>query len=348
MILSLRALNRATLARQMLLRRERVAAKEVVARLAGLQAQVPKPPFLGLWSRIQDFQRDELQRLIAKREVVRATMMRGTIHLVTRNDFLKWRAPLQPMLARGARAITKLPESFDIDGLCAEGRRFFDEEPRTFEELRDHLTILHPGKNARLLAYTVRMHLPLVLVPNESPWSYAANADFAAAETWLRKPVVPSTDATDLALRYLAAFGPATVADFQTWSGLQTQKATFEALRPKLVTFHDEKKRELFDLPDAPRPFEDVEAPVRFLPDYDNLLLSHADRRRVIADADRKKIVTGNLRVLGTFLVDGVVAGTWIVEKNRIVTTPFGKLTKVQLAQLKQEKERLEEFLAGA
>jgi hypothetical protein len=346
-ILTLRALNRATLARQMLLRRERVGVKETITRLAGMQAQVPKPPFLGLWSRIEGFEREELHRLITKREVVRATMMRGTIHLVTRNDFLKWRAPLQPMLARGAAAITKLPGNFDIDALCAEGCRFFDEEPRTFEELRDHLGIVYPGKNARLLAYAVRMHLPLVLVPNDSAWSYAANADFAVAETWLRKPVAPSADATDLALRYLAAFGPATVADFQTWSGLQTQRATFEALRPKLVTFRDEKKRELFDLPDAPRPSEDVEAPVRFLPDYDNLLLSHADRNRVIADEHRKKIVTGNLRILATFLVDGVVAGTWIVEKDRIRVSPFGKLTKVQRAEVDEEKEKLEAFLSA-
>jgi hypothetical protein len=345
-ILTLRALSRATLARQMLLARERVPAKEAIARLGGLQAQVPKPPFIGLWTRLENFERDELRALIEKHEVVRATMMRGTIHLVTREDYLRWRQPLAPMLARGRAAITKPAGPLDVEGLCDEARRFFDKEPRTFEELRDHFLALFPKDNARLLAYAVRMHLPLVLLPTDTPWSYPASADFAVAETVLRKPIAKAEDPTELALRYLAAFGPASVADFQIWSGLQTQKPTFEKLRPKLVTFRDEKKRELFDLPDAPRPDEDTPAPVRFLPEYDNLLLAHADRTRVIADAHRPLVATKNLRILATFLVDGVVAGTWVQNRKTIEVSPFGKLTKAAKAQLEEERVGLEEFLA--
>lgn len=342
-LLSLRALGRATLARQMLLARERVSVKQAVERLAGLQAQVPKPPFIGLWTRVDGFERDELRRAIAKRDLVRATMMRATIHLVTRADFLRWRMPLQPMLTRGAAAIAKTP--LNVERLCDEGRRFFDEEPRTFDALRDHLAALHPGENERLLAYAVRMHLPLVLVPNDSEWSYAANAPFAVAETYLGKRIAASEDPGELALRYLAAFGPATVADFQAWSGLQSQRETFEKLRPKLVTFRDEKRRELFDLPDAPRPDEGADAPVRFLPEYDNLLLAHADRTRVIADEHRPLVVTRNLRILATFLVDGVVAGTWSVEKKGIKLSPFGTLSRAVRARLDEERERLHEFL---
>jgi hypothetical protein len=199
------------------------------------------------------------------------------------------------------------------------------------------------------MAYAVRMHLPLVLVPDESPWGWAGNAPFAVAETYLGKKVASSTDARELALRYLAAFGPATPADFQTWSGLRTAKAVFEELRPRLVTFEgDKKKTELFDLPDAPRPDEDTPAPVRFLPEYDNLLLSHADRSRVVADEHRKRIATSNLRIVGTFLVDGVVAGTWAPPKKKgqkLELEPFVKLDRAAKKALDEEASALAAFL---
>lgn len=345
-LISLRALNRATLARQLLLQRAKLSAPEAVARLAGMQAQVPKPPFLGLWSRLADFTRDDLRRAIAGRELVRATMMRGTLHLVTREDFLGWRAALQPMLTKAVRSITK-GATPDVDALLAEGRRFFEERPRTFDELRDHLAALHPDHNERWMAYTVRMHLPLLMVPDDSLWSFPASADFTTAESFLGESVRPAAHAQPLALRYLAAFGPATPADFQAWSGLGNAKPLFEELRPQLVTFRDERKRELFDLPGAPRPDEETPSPVRFLPEYDNLLLAHADRARVIADEHRPRVVTKNLRVLATFLVDGVVAGTWTIEKKQIVLEPFGKLARNIREQLEDEGERLAQFATG-
>jgi len=345
--LTTRALNRATLARQLLLRREAIGVVDAVARLAGMQAQVPKPPFLGLWSRVEGFTRESLRDAIARRELVRATLMRGTIHLVTRDDFLAFRPAVQPVLTAGREAITKGGGPIDVASVVAAGRAFFGAQPRPFDALRKHFAATHPDRNERFLAYAVRMHLPLVLVPDDSRWSYAPDADFAVAETFLDTPIAAEASAHSLAIRYLAAFGPATPADFQAWSGLKNAKPLFEELRPQLVTFGD-KKRELFDLPDAPRPGEDVDAPVRFLPEYDNLLLAHADRTRIIDDEHRPLVVTKNLRVLATFLVDGVVAGTWSIERKKktatLVLAPFGKLAKRDRDALVHEGEQLLRF----
>jgi hypothetical protein len=344
--LTRRALNRATLARQMLLQRERATPLDAIARLAGMQAQVPKPPFVGLWTRLESFDAADLRALIAKRKVVRATLMRGTIHLVTTQDFLGWRMPIQPVLDSGRMAIVG---EQDVAKLTPIGRTFFDEEPRTFDALRKHLAERFPDGNERLMAYTVRMHLPLVLVPDDSDWGWAGNAAFAVAETYLGKKVAKSADARELALRYLAAFGPATAADFQTWSGLSTAKTVFEELRPQLLTFEGEKKKtELFDLPDAPRPGEDAPAPVRFLPEFDNLLLAHADRTRVLPEEHRPRVVTKNLRILGTFLVDGFVAGTWSAPKKKgqkLELEPFVKLDRAAKKALDEEASALAAFL---
>jgi len=343
--LTVRALNRATLARQMLLRRERVASLDAIARLAGMQAQVPKPPFIGLWTRLETFAAADLRELIAKKKVVRATMMRGTIHLLTTQDFLAWRMPMQAALDDGARVIVG---EQDVARFVPAAREFFDEEPRTFDALRKHLASRFEG-NERFMAYAVRMHLPLVLVPDESAWGWSGNAPFAVAETYLGRKVAKATAARALALRYLAAFGPATAADFQAWSGLRTAKAVFDELRPQLVTFEGEKKKtELFDLPDAPRPGEDAPAPVRFLPEYDNLLLAHADRTRVLPEEHRPRVVTKNLRILGTFLVDGFVAGTWEAPKKKgqkLEIQPFVKLDRATKKALDEEASALAAFL---
>lgn len=339
-MLTLRALNRATLARQMLLQRAKIGAREAVERLAGMQAQVAKPPFIGLWSRIDGFEREQLAKAIHGKDVVRGTMMRGTIHLVSRNDYLAWRSPIQPVLTRGAAAIAR--SAYDPAELCEIARKFFDTRPCTFEELRE----LFPKGDERLMAYTVRMHLPLVMVPDDSRWCYPPNSAFAVAETYLGRKLKVSDKPHDLALRYLAAFGPATAKDFERWSGLTGGRALFDELRPKLVTFAG--KRELFDLPEAPRPEEEVEAPVRFLPEFDNLLLAHDDRARIISAAHQPRVATKNLRILATFLVDGFVAGTWTFgRKSKSATltlTPFLKLDKRTRKELEEEGEKLVRF----
>lgn len=344
MILSVRALNRATLARQMLLQRERKSAAAVVAQLAGLQAQVPKPPYIGLWTRIDAFRREELHRLIERREIVRGTMMRGTLHLMTRDDFLEFRDLLSPMLMQGIRVIGKRADALDVEELASIGRKFF-RKPATFEALRDHLRDRHPGGDERAMAYAIRMTVPLVQVPSETTWSYAASCDFTLADAYLGQTPRQSGDLRRFALRYLAAFGPASPADMQAWSGLKPLKAAFEELRSGLVSFRDEKKREIFDLPEAPRPDETVAAPIRFLPEYDNILLAHVDRSRIIADEYRPRVATKNLRILSTFLVDGFVAGTWRIERKKQSATlwiePFARLRMPVRNDLEEEGMRL-------
>jgi hypothetical protein len=350
-ILTRRALNRATLARQMLLRREPVKPATAVERLAGLQAQAARPPFVGLWSRLDGFRREVLVRAIERQQVVRGTLMRGTLHLVTRTDYVRFRRTLQPMLTAGLRSILRgRMDALDVAAAVAEARAWFDQAPRTFDALRAHLDDRFPGADVRGLAYAVRMELPLLQVPAPAErWAYAARADFAVAETWLGASLAPGDASEALVVRYLEAFGPAAIADAQTWCGLGGLGTVFEQLRPKLRAFQDERGRELFDLPHAPRPDADEEAPVRFLPEWDNLLLSHADRSRVIADAHRPAITTANLRLPGTFLVDGFVAGTWVVERKKKAVTlelrPFSPLQRSVATALEEEGEALARFM---
>jgi len=352
-LLTTRQLNRALLARQMLLAREEAGAVnpvKAVERLAGLQAQVPRPPFVGLWTRLAGFRREDLLAPLHSREIVRVTAMRGTLHLLSARDYVSLRGALQPGLTRGMQSILRERAAFDFAGLEREARAFFGGAPATFDAFRDHLKTRDPECDERAMAYAIRTHVPLVQVPTETAWGFPAAADFAMADAWLGTPV--STDpapAEALVLRYLAAFGPATPGDAQVWSGLQGLREVFAALRPSLVTFRDERKRELFDLPEAPRPEEDLPAPVRFLPEFDNLVLSHDDRSRIVADEHRPHVVTKNLQVRATFLVDGFVAGTWKTERKKktatLVIEPFDTLTKQTRAALEREGDALLRFL---
>ena len=349
--LTARQLNRALLARQMLLSREDATVLGAVERLAGLQAQLARPPFVGLWTRLEGFRRGDLLDPLHRREAVRVTAMRGTLHLMTAADYLGLRGTLQPMLSRGMRSILReRATALDIAVLEEEARAFFGGAPATFDALRDHLKAKFPEGDERAMAYAIRMHLPLVQVPADTAWGFPASADFALADAWLGTKVsTEPAPAHELVRRYLAAFGPATPGDAQAWSGLQGLREVFESLRPELVTFRDARKRELFDLPEAPRPPEDTPAPVRFLPEFDNLVLAHDDRTRVIADEHRPKVVLKNLQVRATFLVDGCVAGTWKIERKKkvavLILEPFGKLTKQTVAALEKEGDALLRFV---
>jgi hypothetical protein len=349
--ISNRALNRATLARQMLLARAKTTALDAIERLAGMQAQVARPPFIGLWTRLAKFDRADLLVLIHTKKVVRVTAMRATLHLMTAGDYVKLRGALQPALTRGLMAIAKSRNTaIDLDRIGAEGRAFFGKRPAPFDAMRDVLKRKFPTADERALGYVIRCSVPLVQVPDESRWGFPAACDFALADTWLGR-TVPAGDAPAhaLVMRYLAAFGPASVADAQAWSALRGLREVFEELRPKLVTLYDGRNRELFDLPDAPRPDPDTPAPVRFLPDFDNLILSHDDRTRVVAAEHRPFITTKNLLVPGTFLVDGMVAGTWKIERKKQTATlaiqPFGKLAKKAQAELDAEGQALLTFV---
>jgi hypothetical protein len=350
--LTVRQLNRALLARQMLLAREETAVMSAVERLVGLQAQLARPPFVGLWTRLEGFRRDDLLRPLQERRIVRVTAMRATLHLMTAADYISLRGALQPALTRGRQAILKARGVTDLDlgAITAEAREHFGGSPSTFDALRAYLKSKHPEADERAMGYAIRTHLPLVQVPTADPWGFPGAADFAMAEAWLGREI-PSAPAPahELVRRYLAAFGPATPGDAQVWSGLAGLREVFEALRPELVTFRDERKRELFDLPEAPRPDADTPAPIRFLPDFDNLILSHDDRTRILADEHRPKISLKNLQVRATFLIDGFVAGTWKTERKRktaaLVVEPFAKLDKKTKMSLMAEGDPLLRFL---
>lgn len=344
-----RALNRALLARQMLLSREKRSAVSAVERLVGLQAQQARPPFVGLWSRVEGFQREELQTALMRRKVVRATLMRATLHLMSAKDYVEFRPALQPMLRVGMKSILrKRADDLDIDAIVAAAREALDARPSTFAELRAYLAKRFPEADERAMGYAVRTLLPLVTTPGGEAWGFRGDSSFALAEPWIGKPLRTDEDMRALALRYLKAFGPSSAADMQVWSGLQGVQAALEALRSQLVVFRDERKRELFDAPDAPRPEEHTPAPVRFIAAFDNLVLSHADRSRIVSDAHRPRVVTKNLQVLPTFLVDGFVAGTWTLERAKNTATltiaPFATLLKGVKKELAEEGEKLARF----
>jgi hypothetical protein len=341
--LSTRAINRATLARQLLLERHDLAVPEAVSRLAGMQAQEAKPPHIGLWTRLIDA--DGMAEAIRERRLVRATLMRATLHLTTAEDYLRFRMTVHAALARTLGVLGDRGAGIDPDAVAEASEEVLAAGPLTFTEIRAALAERFPGLDERGLGYTARMLVPLVVVPNDSRWGYRANAPFALATDWLGKKPAARPDVKELARRYLAAYGPASRADFETWSGLFRQTGAFDGLDLERFTGPDGK--ELFDLPEAPRPDPDVDAPVRYLPEFDNILLSHAKRERIIADEHRPAVITKNLRVKATYLVDGVVAGLWTSTLKRGVATltlePFGRLTKRK--ELEREGIELLRFL---
>lgn len=348
-ILSLRELNRALLARQMLMARETLPVPAAVERLVGMQAQLASAPFVGLWTRLNDFARADLAGVIEKRAVVKATMMRATLHLVSANDYGWLRATLQPVLAGASESIRKQRGvELDIDAILNTAREYIGETPRTFAEITAFFEERMPDIDIGSIRYTVRTHLPLVQVPVNTGWSYPGSPQFTLADSWLGKPVDDPDDLPRLVMRYLAAFGPARVTDIQTWSGLKL-KGALDALKPQLVTYRDEQGVELLDLPDAPLPDANTPAPERFLPEFDNLLLSHSNRTRVVADAYRSKVYLPGLRVAATILVDGFVRGAWKVEKAKGTATLtielFAALTQANRAALEAEGERLVRFI---
>jgi hypothetical protein len=346
--LTARQLNRATLARQLLLERAPLGAAEAVGRLAGMQAQEPKHPYLGLWTRVDGFEAAQLRAALAAREVVRATLMRSTLHLMTADGYGALRMALQPPMSVAKRVLGARSEGLDPAEVIPAARELLQDGPLPFDRIRALLAERFPDVNDRALGYAVRTLLPLVMVTSEDArWGFDRVAEFALAEQWLgSEPADP--DPAALVRSYLAAFGPASAADMQTWSGAVGMKAVLNGMRDELEVFADERGRELFDPPDAPRPDPKTPAPPRLLPEFVNLVLAHDDRSRVIADEHRPLVTTKNLRVRATFLVDGVVAGTWTIEAKRKLATlrlaPFAKLTKTAAKALSAEAEALVRF----
>ncbi|WP_227356222.1 winged helix DNA-binding domain-containing protein [Haladaptatus salinisoli] len=355
-VLDRRALNRALLERQLLLRRRKLSATEAIERLVGMQAQNPDDPYIGLWSRLNDFHHAELAELITDRQAVRASMMRATIHLHTARDYLRLRPVVQPVLERSVNNHTTRREFLDdadVPAVLATGRTLLESEPRTQAELRDLLEPRWPDHDAATLAYAVRTLLPLVYVPPRGIWGESGPVAMTTAENWLGESVDSDPEFDEIAdviRRYLAAFGPATVADARTWSGLTGLRSVFERLRPDLRTFVDENGRELFDLPEAALPDRDTDAPPRFLPEFDNVLLSHDDRSRIIPPEHYQRVMDESY-ARGAVLVDGFVAGFWNVRhqrgNNTLLIDPFEPLSEQNRAALIDEGTRLLTFAAN-
>jgi hypothetical protein len=351
-LLGQRARNRALLDRQLLLGRVRRPAAAVVEHLVGMQAQEPRDPYVGLWSRLDGFDPHELGRMVADRQAVRAPLMRATLHLVTAGDALALAPLLRPVLERNfwtGSPFGRQLKGLDVAAVVAAGRKLLDEQPRTTAQLRALLGDRWPGYDASSLAYAVHLLTPVVQVPPRGVWGRKGLPTWATTETWLGRPVDPAPSIDQVVLRYLAAFGPAGVMDVQTWSGLTRLREVVDRLRPRLRPFRDEAGRELFDLPDAPRPDPDTPAPVRFLPQYDNVLLSHADRSHLSAGATNQW-PTDDLH-WSSLLVDGFVGGVWRLVRDRRVATltvrTFGGRSGADQAAVEAEADRLLAFLAS-
>ncbi|MER7721119.1 winged helix DNA-binding domain-containing protein [Streptomyces flaveolus] len=339
-VLGIRALNRATLARQLLLHRAPMPAEDAVAHLVGLQAQNVKPPYYALAARLDGFGPEDLSAPMAERRVARIVTLRSTIHTHTADDCLTLRPLVQAARDRELGTFRKGLVGVDLDRLAVVARELVEAEPRTMKQLRQALLTEWPDADPQALSVAARCRLPLVQVTPRGLWGRSGQVTLTTAEHWLGRPAQPVPAPDDTVLRYLAAFGPASVKDMQVWAGLTRLRDAFERLRPRLVTFRGPDGTELFDLPDAPRPDAGTPAPPRFLPEFDNLLLSHADRTRVVPPAHKGRTWRGNLayRVL---LVDGFVAGLWKLEDGALVVEPFDRLTKAQRDEVVAEGERM-------
>ncbi len=347
--LSARALGRATLARQGLLGRQAWGVEEAVERLAGLQAQEAMPPFVALWARLESFARAHLHGALHARRVVRGTAARGTLHLHTAEDYASLRPTLQPVLTAGLKVLGTRADGLEPEPVLAHAHALLRRDALTFGALRTALAAEFPDADERALGFTVRMLLPVVMVPTQDRWAFPADAAFARAEDLLGRPLCAEPDLPGLVLRHLRAFGPATVADVQSWSGMKGLKAVMQDLRPELDELRDERGRVLYDVPDGPRPDPDTPAPARLLGEFDSLLLAHADRTRLVDEEHRRALVTKNLRVRATFLLDGRVAGTWAPARKRarvtLTLTPFAALPAGAADELEAEALALLAFL---
>ncbi|SFW77881.1 winged helix DNA-binding domain-containing protein [Amycolatopsis australiensis] len=348
-VLDVRTLNRATLARQLLLERATLPVHDAVAHLCGLQAQEPQEPFTGLWSRLRGFDPAVLSDLLAERRVVRTHLMRRTVHLLTAGDVLAWRTRFGPMLRRRVLGTYRRElDGVDLDELAAAGREVLaDGEPRSMTELARAVADRWPASGTRALGeMLVAALIPMAQLPPRGLWRVKAGVRNRPLSDWLGREPAPDGDSDSvgpaLVRRYLAAFGPAASADLRAWCGLPGLPAAVRAVRDELVVFRDERGRELLDLPGAPRPDPATPAPVRFLPAFDNAILGYADRTRIVDDAHRGLSVAGERVVL----VDGRVAGTWTVDAGAVVVTPVRRLAKTESRDVTEEGSALARFLS--
>jgi hypothetical protein len=354
-ILDIRTLNRTLLARQGLLERTSDSVPVVLERLVGLQAQEPGDPYVGLWSRIAEFRPTNLADQLLAREAIRLPLLRATIHLVTTREAVAIRPLAQPVMDRtlqSQRAFAAAIRSVDREVLVAEATARLEEQPRTRAELRAWIADRFPEADASSLAIAVSYLVPVVQVPPRGVWGQTGQATWTTLARWVADrpeagadPMEPET----LIRRYLAAFGPASVADIRTWSGLAGLREVVDRIRPELRSFRDERGRELLDVADGVLADPETSAPVRYLPVYDNALLGHDDRSRIISQADRRRIMSGGPLNVGSVLVDGFAHAVWRVmadgDRRTLEVRRFRPLSPADEAAVGEEGERLLAFL---
>ena len=343
-------LNRALLARQLLLERKTARIPKTVEQLAGLQAQYSPSPYLTLLARLDGFERADLATALERKTVVKALLLRGTLHIVTPRDYWAFTTARRDLGADyWPPSYEKLLPKRKIAGVARATMTELRDGPRTFAEIRELLRPYVAEKvSATFLWRRVQGHEHVVHVPPSGTWGYHGDGVYEAADAVLRGTAPdPAVAREHLVRRYLAAFGPATAQDVAQWAGLQRTGGISETIAGMtLRRFRDEKGKTLYDLPRAPLPDPDTPAPPRLVPRYDNLVLSHADRTRVLGDVPVSRIVTKNALVHATILVDGFVAGTWQLEKGRVRLEPFSRLSRAATTALRSEAERIEAFVA--
>ncbi|HEX4519546.1 MAG TPA: winged helix DNA-binding domain-containing protein [Gaiellaceae bacterium] len=344
-------MNRALLERQLLLRRHKLSADDAIEHLVGMQGQAPDAPYVALWSRLEGFEPRELAELLQARRAVRMPVMRGTVHLATARDSMALRALIQPVLERLFRSSVwaRRLEGVDLGELTSAGRGLL-VEPLTRVELGRRLAERWPDRDPMPLAYAVTYLVPAVQVLPRGIWGERGQATWLAHDVWLDTDTTADPAPETAAVRYLRAFGPASARDFTTWSGLPGARELFERLRPALRTFRDENGRELFDVEEGPLPDPDTPAPPRFLAEFDNILLSHADRTRVIEGTRKPPIPPGNGGSQGTVLIGGFMRAGWKLARTEaraeIVLAPYVRLSRADAAAVTEEGSQLLSFLA--
>jgi hypothetical protein len=351
-VLSTRALNRALLARQMLLTRVNLPVLDAIERLVGIQAQDPSAPYFGLWTRLEEFRPDDLSNLIQNKKVMRLALMRSTIHLVSSKDGMSLRPLIQSVQDTVLKnSFGKHLNGLDTQAVAEAGRALVETKPLTFSELGKLLGKQWPNVESAALAAVVRTLVPLVQMPPRGIWGKSGQAIHTSAEAWIGRLPFSKLTTEDIILRYLSAFGPATIQDIQVWSGLTRLKEKVEQLLPQLIIFHNDQGNELLDIPSAPRPDPNVPSPPRFLGGFDNILLSYADRKRIIDESYRNIVFTKNGIIRPTILIDGFVSGLWKVQKEKgtvkLIIELFKKLPDEEHNALTEEGTRLLDFLAG-
>ena len=343
-VLDRRTLNRALLERQLLLRRHRRSVPATIEHLVAMQAQEPPSPHIGLWTRLEDFDPAELDDLITTRQAVRGWLMRSTLHLATARDYLAMRPHFAPVSERAMMSgFRRALDGVDLGELLSAAGALVEAEPMGGAAIGRALAPQFPDRDPRVLGYAAGYLLPMVQLPPRGVWGERRRAVMTTAEAWLDAPLTEGATPDETVLRYLAAFGPATPGDIRAWSGLTGAAAIVDRLRPRLVTHEDERGRELVDVPDAPLPDPETPAPVRFLPVFDNAILAHDDRSRILADGYPPRIAD-----FPTVLVDGFAVGMWRIDDGQLEVRLFADVAASDRAELVAEGERLLAFASEA